>query len=388
MTLTHALTYFLTIITCIVITSIIFNRTTMEMGSELDILSFRRLMGSYLVFAVSDCICLWAEYAHDPGIGNILALVSFLALCGIAFFWFRFVESRLGIAEHSKIVNIIIFAPLLTLILLISTSIFTKLIFFYESDGTFYRGPLYGTLAWFQVFYIAYATFHIFSRLDKSHSLHERKELLYLLAFLLLPITARGLDLLVPGLPIMPLALLVSIVIVYVSLQDRLIYVDSLTGMSNRRVADKFLASQLEIVGKDNPLYFFLADCDDFKNINDEYGHLEGDKALCLIASELEKISEMYSCHVSRWGGDEFVIIARRITIHDPDQLIDTFLNNLHQRCIDENLPYEIQISVGYISCDDPHSSTIELFGIAERLMYKRKSERKAERERNMSRLD
>ena len=384
MTLTHALTYFLVIVTCVIIASIIFNRTTFEMGTKLDIFSFRRLIGSYLVFAVSDGICLWADYAKDPGIGNILALVSFLALCGCAFFWFRFVESRLGIAEHSRTVNILIFTPLLVLIILVSTSIFTKLIFFYESDGTFYRGPLYSSLVWFQIFYIVYASHHIAVRYITNHSPHDRKELLYLSSFLFLPLIARGIDLISPGLPIMALALLICIVIVYVSLQDRLIYVDSLTGMSNRRVADKYLSSQLEIVGKDNPLYFFLADCDDFKNINDKFGHLEGDKALCIIASELEKISLMYNCHVSRWGGDEFVIIARSISVPNPDELIDKFLDNLKQRCIDENLPYEIQISVGYISCDNPDTSTIELFGIAERLMYKKKAERK----RNMSRLD
>ena len=384
MTLTHALTYFLVTITCIVIASVIYNRTTFEMGSQLDINSFRRLIGTFLVFVVSDGICLWADYSHDPNIGNILSLVSFLALCGIAFFWYTFVESRLGIANHSKGTNFIIFLPLLILILLISTSIFTHLIFFYGDDGQFYRGPLYSTLVWFQLFYIVYASYHIFDRYTKTHSPHEKKELGYLSSFLFSPLIARCIDLFIPGLPVMPLALLICIVIVYVSLQDRLIYVDSLTGMSNRRVADKFLLSQLEITGKDNPIYFFLADCDDFKNINDVYGHLEGDKALCIIASELEKISQLYSCHVSRWGGDEFVIIARQITIPDPDELINIFLTNLHNRCKDENLPYEIKISVGYISCDNPNHNTVELFGTAERLMYKKKAERKS----NMSKLD
>lgn len=373
MTLSHALTFFMVTVSCIIIASIVFNRTTFEMGTELQIFSFRRLLGCYILFVVSNGICLWADYSSDYDIGNIFALVNLLALAACSFFWFRYIEATLDIADHSKLGNFSFFLPLLIIIILISTSIFTKLIYFYYPDTGFTRGPLYPIMFIVPVFYLVYASFFVVKRYLKTTSPTEKKDLLYLLSFAILPVIARLIDLVAPNLPVMELSMLISLVLIYISLQDRLIYVDSLTGMSNRRVADKYLTSQLELASVDNPLLFFLADCDDFKLINDNYGHLEGDTALRIIASELEKLSLKYTCHVSRWGGDEFVLIARSNGIPKPEELIDQFLNNLRNRIKEENLPYDIPISVGYIPCYDPNINIIDLFGEAEDLMYKTK---------------
>jgi len=373
MTLAQALTYFLVTITCTVIARIILDRTSYEMGTELQVNSYKRLIGCYLSFVLSNGLCLWANYVKDYNSGYIFTLVNLTSLCACAFFWFRFIEAKLDIADHSKLVNTLNFMPLLIIILLISTSMFTRLIYYYDDDGSYARGPLYFILIFVGLFYLAYAAIHIIKRIFATHSPSVRKEYMYLLSFAFLPILAGLIDLAVPHLPVMELALLISIVLFYIAFQDKLIYVDALTGMNNRRVADKYLRTHLGLAAPDNPLYFFLADCDDFKIINDKYGHLEGDRALKIIGSELEKLSIRFNCYVARWGGDEFVLIARKNGIPEPEVLIRMFTNNLNNRVKEEGLPYEIPISVGYIPCDDSKASTIDIFGQAERLMYKAK---------------
>ena len=383
MNISQALTYFLVTITCTVITSFILSRTSYEMGTELQVDSYKRLIGCYLVFVISNGICLWANYSKDYNLGYIATMTNLIALCASAFFWYRFIEAKLDITEHSVFARTLRLAPLLIIIVLVSTSMFTQLVFYYTFDGEFKRGPLYIILAVVPVFYIVYAGAHIIYRIIITHSPSVRKEYQYLLSFAFLPIIAGFIDMLVPHLPVMELSVLICIILFYVSFQDKLIYIDPLTGMNNRRVADKYLRTQMGLAAPDNPLYFFLADCDDFKIINDKYGHLEGDRALKIIGSELEKLSIKYNCYVARWGGDEFVLIARKHGIPKPDDLIEEFYTNLRNRVKEEGLAYDVPISVGFIPCDDSAESTSELFGEAERKMYKAKETNKQARKKS-----
>ena len=380
MTLAQALTYFMVTITCTLIAAIIYDRTSYEMGTELQVKSYRGLIGCYLVFVISNGICLWANYANEYNLGYIATLTKLSALCACAFFWYRFIEAKLEIDEHSPLVNTLLTLPLVIVLFFISTSMFTELVYYYTGDGVYARGPLYMFLLIIPTFYILYAGAHIVKRHFATHSPARRKEYEYLMSFAFLPIIAGAMDLAVPSLPVMELAALICIVLFYVAFQDKLIYVDALTGMNNRRVSDKYLRNQLGLAAPDNPLYFFLADCDDFKIINDKYGHLEGDRALRIIGSELEKLSIRFNCYVARWGGDEFVLIARKNSIPEPEALINLFYENLRKRIKEEGLDYNINISLGYIPCNDAKASTIDIFGEAEKMMYKAKEDNKKAR--------
>ena len=77
---------------------------------------------------------------------------------------------------------------------------------------------------------------------------------------------------------------------------------DTLTRLFNRRYFYKYMA---EIRAKQQPINVFYLDLDNFKNINDTYGHEAGDELLCRVARILEKIFEDGIC--VRFGGDEFV---------------------------------------------------------------------------------
>lgn len=86
---------------------------------------------------------------------------------------------------------------------------------------------------------------------------------------------------------------------------NSIVYRDELTGLYNRR----YVVEQLK--GRaDDPNYraiLVLIDIDDFKRVNDSYGHEAGDVALICISSMMEEICRGYT--VSRWGGEEFLIV-------------------------------------------------------------------------------
>ena len=89
----------------------------------------------------------------------------------------------------------------------------------------------------------------------------------------------------------------------------RLANVDALTGLGNRRAFDDSLTIEIARAARDEaPLSIGLVDVDSLKRINDDYGHLEGDRCLGAVARVMES-SVRSSDRCFRWGGDEFVVV-------------------------------------------------------------------------------
>ena len=84
---------------------------------------------------------------------------------------------------------------------------------------------------------------------------------------------------------------------------------DALTGLPNRRAFERRLAEAITAARETSePLSLAFCDIDHFKTINDGHGHATGDRVLCLVADLLIRISGS-RCHVSRHGGEEFILL-------------------------------------------------------------------------------
>jgi len=148
--------------------------------------------------------------------------------------------------------------------------------------------------------------------------------------------------------------------------------IDSLTGIGNRYSFNEFI----RLLANTNTKYtIVMIDMDDFKRINDTYGHPEGDKALREMALLL-KGSIRHTDFAARYGGDEFVLAV-------PAQYdIESILNRLLQTLSAHNergyRPYQLNISFGYDVFDPRGTQTIEEFlAHIDRLMYQHKERRK-----------
>lgn len=90
---------------------------------------------------------------------------------------------------------------------------------------------------------------------------------------------------------------------------------DGLTGIYNRRYFDEMLVSEWKrSIRTQKPLSLLLIDVDNFKKLNDRYGHPEGDECLRKIAEQLSKILRRSSDTLARYGGEEFVAILPETT--------------------------------------------------------------------------
>ncbi len=153
---------------------------------------------------------------------------------------------------------------------------------------------------------------------------------------------------------------------------------DELTGLLNRRGFFTHVEQYLKLVRRQGISVLMLyADLDSLKDINDAFGHKEGDFALIQVARILKE-NYRESDIIARIGGDEFVVIP----VGSSKDCIDVITSRL-QKALDAynssfQKGYKLSISTG-IACYNPESpcSIDELLAIADKKMYENKSQRK-----------
>ena len=98
---------------------------------------------------------------------------------------------------------------------------------------------------------------------------------------------------------------------------ERLVYVDVLTGVANRRFLERNLASRMDEAARYGwTLGLVMIDIDHFKAVNDTHGHEAGDLVLRMVARTLQGATRSFDV-VGRWGGDEFVAIVANTSTDD-----------------------------------------------------------------------
>jgi len=116
---------------------------------------------------------------------------------------------------------------------------------------------------------------------------------------------------------------------------ERQSQVDGLTQISNRRYFDEFLQREFKRSRRDNiPLSIILGDVDHFKQFNDRYGHLEGDRFLQKVASALKATLKRPADLVARYGGEEFVVILPNTSLDGAMIMAEKMRTEVERLCI------------------------------------------------------
>ncbi|MFW5393551.1 sensor domain-containing diguanylate cyclase [Yersinia sp. 2544 StPb PI] len=152
--------------------------------------------------------------------------------------------------------------------------------------------------------------------------------------------------------------------------------IDELTQLTNRRGFEILAQHALTFCSHNNiPATLIFFDLNDFKEINDSYGHAEGDKALVTFAEELQFFFRDTDV-VARLGGDEFVTLLTASGCSDMPAILSRFKNALELRNSQELRGYNIDFSVGYANCNLEKDTPInELLAAADSSMYMHKLE-------------
>ncbi len=153
--------------------------------------------------------------------------------------------------------------------------------------------------------------------------------------------------------------------------------VDDLTGLYNRRGFLTLAEQQLRVAQRAKKNFLIIyADLDAMKQINDSFGHQQGDLALIKTAEILKKTFRK-SDILARMGGDEFVVLARSTSKESREAVIARLQGYLDACNAQGDFPCKLSISTG-IACYDPEHpcSVDELLVRADKLMYAHKRDK------------
>ena len=260
----------------------------------------------------------------------------------IGYCWCLFVEYHIHrnferIKKKSRILAIpLIIATILIIINLLGTGI----IFDISKENVYTRGPMNFILYIF-VFVYYIESIYTVHKAKYDSILVEFFPIYYFIIPCMIGTMIQGFFF---GVSTIWLCVAIAFIIVYIEIQISISFIDNLSGLYNR----KYMNHYLNKLQNDKPkhVYGFLMDINDFKAINDTYGHLKGDYALIQFGKILQHSIDKDSVAI-RMGGDEFVIFAKLKSDEEALALKKQIKYNVRQFNLKSKEPFHLSFSIG-----------------------------------------
>lgn len=260
----------------------------------------------------------------------------------IGYCWCLFVEYHIHrnferIKKKSRILAIpLIIATILIIINLLGTGI----IFDISKENVYTRGPMNFILYIF-VFVYYIESIYTVHKANYDSILVEFFPIYYFIIPCMIGTMIQGFFF---GVSTIWLCVAIAFIIVYIEIQISISFIDDLSGLYNRKYMNHYL-NKLQN-DKTKHVYGFMMDINDFKAINDTYGHLKGDYALIQFGIILQHSIDKDSVAI-RMGGDEFVIFAKLKSDEEALALKKQIKYNVRQFNIKSKEPFHLSFSIG-----------------------------------------
>lgn len=284
--------------------------------------------------------------AHPGFIFHILQYISNTissASSGIiGYCWCLFVEYHIHrnfkrIKKKSRILAVpLIIATILIFINLLGTGI----IFDISKENVYTRGPMNFILYIF-VFVYYIESIYTVQKAKNDSILVEFFPIYFFIIPCMIGTMIQGFFF---GISTIWLCVAIAFILVYIEIQISISFIDDLSGLYNRKYMNHYL-NKLQN-NKAKHVYGFLMDINDFKTINDIYGHLKGDQAIIQFGKILQHSIDKDSVAI-RMGGDEFVIFAILKSNEEALALKKRIEQNVRQFNIHSKEPFHLSFSIG-----------------------------------------
>ena len=154
---------------------------------------------------------------------------------------------------------------------------------------------------------------------------------------------------------------------------------DGLTGVKNRRYFDLQLEEELQRAQRtEGRIALLILDIDNFKKVNDDFGHITGDQCLIAVANCLKNSVQRISDTVARYGGEEFAIIIANTDEDDCLRIAERIRTAVEGiQILVKNVPVPLTISIGVSQCKatDVKCDSVTLLAAADTALYQAKEQ-------------
>jgi diguanylate cyclase (GGDEF)-like protein len=252
-------------------------------------------------------------------------------------------------------------------------SLATGWFFTIDAGNIYHRGEYFEVHVAYCYLLIGYAFFSVLL----NRSLIEKRFYYSLLLFFLPQTVGTTIQMFFYGVSYNWTGMMLSLLIIYFNIQNRSLNTDYLTGVYNRRQLDEYINAKIRNSMEGKSFSAILIDIDEFKSINDRFGHETGDEALKDAVSILRKSLRLNDL-IARFGGDEFVVILDISSREMLEQAVKRIADNVEDFNNDSQKPYKISFSMGYDVYDvNSKLKPDDFFNHIDMLMYNNKKSRR-----------
>ena len=327
-----------------------------------------------LLFETGTCIMNQWTGQWPGSVSVFMHLCLFAVAPFLAYHWYIlarniFVSCDSGFMTRDKLLLPALLNAVITLL-----SPAYELVFYIDSFNVYHRGKLFFVASAITYFYFFYGLMLIIK--GKRRMVKQEFALLFLSG--VLPILGGIVQSLFYGTLFMWSSAAFSLLILYIYLLQRMVQLDDLTGAWCRSSFQEYMS---KIVRQDEctKIGIIYIDIDGLKQINDRYGHLEGDHAIKTLIQLIRSVIRKDDV-VVRMGGDEFVIVLDCAT----DEVLKTTVNRIETSLGDYNRTaekgYRLECSFGADIFQSDCDGMEQFLHHIDTLMYQNKKMKKADR--------
>lgn len=331
---------------------------------------------------VIDNLCWYVDGNMGRHMKTYIWLANSLVFCldcVISYVWFLHVDAKLhggGELIYDRKRFAISLIPLAIYCLFLFATPRTGFLFTIDEGNRYQRGPYYYLPYLINLLYLLASALLPLIERRYIRVFEQRKDYLYLSLFSVLPIVGSVVQVLNYNFwTALPCSVL-SLLLIYLMSQNQHFAEDALTGLFNRGELDRHLLAKRRL-GRGDSWCFILMDIDDFKQINDRYGHSVGDEALHCAAGILKSVFARYRAFLVRYGGDEFAVVLDSQSLEAVDAILLQLEDAIRKETGGKRHPFQLSISYGYAFYDTADGNIDRLIKAADVMMYRNKEERK-----------
>ena len=350
---------------CLIIFAILFVHDLIGADRQEKQIKYDHALMGFMLYFISDSI--WA-LVQDGVIQNSRAVAiitnssNFILMASVTFLWMRYVMAVENVKNRETTLSkFLISLPFVV-------SMVTCAIIFFIDPALLIDNRLEVTLLFnllmtvVPIIYIVAVLGFAINRAVKEDNPTERRRHYYVGFFPLVVVLGGILQLVFPFAPVFCFSCTILMIIYFIHSMDAQISIDPLTQLNNRGQFMRYTSQPSKLFIENRRTYIVMMDVNDFKGINDNYGHSSGDKALLIIADAMRYEIQKHDMPVfaCRYGGDEFILIVNPSKESEVEKLINDIRSRIIVECEYQDVPYRISIGAGYDELIDGSKDSVQ----------------------------
>lgn len=296
--------------------------------------------------------------------------VQAILLTFMTFVWMRYVTGRVGVRNDRPVYKYLVPMPLIFVAVMYLVNLCEPVIFRVVDYHYIPDGPMYPVVLAVDVCYFIGGNIYGIVMTHRSKD-YQFFPYLFVLIFTVAGSIVQFINF---RISVIYLSVSLAFVAIFMEAQNENSYIDSLSRVYNRQFLSRYVTRVCSGFSpySDKRLVFLMSDVDEFKKINDTYGHQAGDNAIRDMGSLLLEAGPAGSI-CARYGGDEFVMVLEVSDLSEVNDVIDRFEKLCNELNESGTRPYQLHVSFGSAVFVPEYDTPDAVFRRMDKEMYEQK---------------